>query len=790
MTPERRRQIEELYQSARERGRKALASADPDVRAEVERMLAEDSGGKILDEPATLTAVVAPGSQLGPYRVEAPLGAGGMGEVFRAIDTRLGRAVAIKTCREQFSERFHREVRAISSLNHPHICTLYDVGSLPCGAAYIVTELVQGETLGDWLRHSPTLGRRLVVIGQVIEALGAAHKAGIIHRDLKPANIMVRFDGYVKVLDFGLAKRISHSRAHNEEILTAGVSIPGQIVGTPAYMSPEQIRGEEMDGRSDQFALGIILYEAIAGRHPWRQRKSTIDTMHAILHEDPPPLGLPDAGAIERIIRRCLAKTPELRFQSMAELGTALQRADAETMLPPTPSGPSIAVLPFTNMSADKENEYFAEGLAEEIINALANVPGMKVAARTSSFYFKGKDIEFGEIGKRLNVEHILEGSVRKSGSRLRVTAQLVKLSDGFHLWSERYDRDLTDIFVIQDEITQAITTSLRVKLSPDASRVRQYTPNVRAYELYLKARNLWFNGMRPELLPEFRGLLDGAIELDGQFALPHSFLGLYYTMQANIGFRRWQEVIPLAIAAEQAALRVDPSLPEAHALLGCCIGPCELDWERAERHWRLALAREPVSRDVLFWYGNHHVLPLGRIDEALDAMARGLGGDPLNLLYRHHFARGLRLSGRVKEAEAQLREVLEIDADFPHALGTLGSLCAQQGRFEEALTLTEKAHAIIPWSSLTAGLLAAMLGRAGAEDRAAALIDKLKSGAVNGGSGLTIFHAVRGELDRAAEWAEKAIEERDLAFVQNLGPFLRPTPWWPALAQRLNLPL
>jgi serine/threonine protein kinase len=279
-----------------------------------------------------------------------------MGQVYKARDTRLGRAVAVKISAERFSTRFQREAKAISSLNHPNICTLYDVGSLSSGAGYIVTELVEGETLQEWLQRAPPLERGLDIVRQVIQALRAAHKAGIVHRDLKPANIMVRFDGYVKVLDFGLAKRIPGAGGKEAgDTETADLTTPGQVIGTVSYMSPEQILGEEADARSDLFALGVILYEISAGHRPWLRRKSPVDTMHAILHDEPPPMDAP--AAIDRVVRRCLAKPPQLRFQSMLELHTALQNALAELTSGPARSQGSIAVLPFANMSADKENE-------------------------------------------------------------------------------------------------------------------------------------------------------------------------------------------------------------------------------------------------------------------------------------------------------------------------------------------------------------------------------------------------------------------------------------------------
>jgi TolB-like protein/Flp pilus assembly protein TadD len=445
-------------------------------------------------------------------------------------------------------------------------------------------------------------------------------------------------------------------------------------------------------------------------------------------------------------------------------------------------------------MSADKDNEYFSDGLSEEIINVLARAPGMKVTGRTSSFFFRGKDVELGEIGRRLNVEHILEGSVRKSGNRIRVTAQLLKAADGFPLWSERYDREMTDIFALQDEITQAIAEALRVKLSGASTAPRRYEPNLLAYDAYLKARQHWFQGT-VESQTMFKKFVDQAMEVDPNFALPHFLLGAQYSMAANLGIRPPREVIPLGRAAEQQALRLDPSLPEPHGLLAC-FATYEYDWNEAEREWRLALNREPgylsavKSSDIRFWYGNHQLLPIGRITEALEAEAAAIQDDPLNLLYRHHHATALQHAGRLGEAEAELRKVLDVDGTFVLALGTLGALCAQQGRVEEALALTEKAYASTPWANPMAGQLAALLVRIGDTARSEELLDRLRSGRESlAPAGLAVFHGMCGEFDRAAEWAEEAIPEKWGALIRILRPILGLTAVWPRLARLMNLP-
>jgi eukaryotic-like serine/threonine-protein kinase len=718
------------------------------------------------------------GARLGPYEILALLGTGGMGEVWKARDTRLNRIVAVKRLTGQQSGRFEQEARAIAALNHPHICQIYDVG-----ADYLVLEYVEGRTLADRLRGGAGPGlpieEALRLARQIAEGLEEAHRKGILHRDLKPGNVMVTTKGVAKLLDFGLATLVS---ADDDVTRT----LDGTVLGTAAYMSPEQAEGRPLDARSDIFSFGTVLYEMLSGSRAFGGT-TALQVMNAVVRDEPPPLQ--SSLALERIVRRCLEKSPGQRFQMMAEVRSALEQPSTAP-LKPIEREPSVAVLPFANMSADKENEYFSDGLAEEIINVLANMPGLKVAGRTSSFFFRGKDVEFAEIGRTLNVDHILEGSVRKAGSRIRVTAQLVKVADGFHLWSERYDRELTDVFAVQDEITQAIAGALQVKLSPEAAPPRRHTPDLRAYEAYLKALDHW---SRPtsESLVRVKEYLDRAVALDPEFAPAYSTLGLYYTMLASLGMRPTREVIPLARAAVDEALRIEPSLPEAHALRGCwASGYDDYDWHAAERHWRVAMAREPVASHIRLWYGNHYLAPIGRFQEALDAIAKGVAADPINLLYRHILASGLRNAGRIEEAGDELRRILELDENFPLAVGTLGAVCAQQGRFGEALTLSEKAYALTPWSNPIVGQLAALLVRTGATSRAEALLEGLRPGTAWGApTGMAVFHAMCAEFDRAAEWAERAIDSRFPLLVPILGPILRQTPVWPTLARMMNLP-
>ena len=378
-----------------------------------------------------------PGTALGPYELIVPLGAGGMGEVWKARDTRVDRIVAIKRLKTEHTERFKREARAIAALNHPRICQLYDVGP-----DYLVMEYVEG----DALKGPVPVADAVPLAVQIAEALAAAHRKGIVHRDLKPANILVNESG-AKLLDFGLAQ-MDVPLLSGDATISVALSEGGVIVGTVAYMSPEQAQGQAVDARSDVFSFGAVLYEVLTGRRAFRGN-TPLATITAVVHEEPPPLEAP--AALERIVSRCLAKERRDRFQSMADVAAALE----QTVVKPTDQYPSIAVLPFANMSSDPDDDYFSDGLAEEIINLLAHVPSLKVTARTSSFAFRGKDQDIRRIAEALGVRTILEGSVRRAGSRIRVTAQLINAEDGYHLWSERYDRELTDVFAIQDEIAR-----------------------------------------------------------------------------------------------------------------------------------------------------------------------------------------------------------------------------------------------------------------------------------------------------------------------------------------------
>ena len=702
-----------------------------------------------------------------------------MGEVYRAHDARLGRDVAIKVLPKQFDadpdrvRRFEQEARAIAALNHPHICQIHDIGP-----GYLVLEYIEGAPMGGPLGADEAV--RLA--SQVADALHAAHQKGILHRDLKPANILVTTDGRAKVLDFGLAKVMTaeHDATH---------TIEGTVAGTAAYMSPEQAQGKVLDARSDVFSLGAVLYEMLSGARAF-DGDTAPEILSAVLRDDPPPLVAADG--LEQVVRRCLAKHPAERFSSMLELKAALQ--NPLTVSRHAKAKASIAVLPFEDLSGDKENEYFSDGLAEEIINLLAKVPDLKVIARTSAFAFKGKHEDIRRIAAALGVTSVLEGSVRKSGNRVRVTAQLISAADGSHLWSERYDRQLADVFALQDEIATAITAALKVTLTAPSGLGRRYTPGVQAYEHYLKA--LYDASRRtPDSMARAQKHLERAIELDPQFAAAHAQLANLFGLIGGYGVMSPREALPRMREEAHRALTIDPLLPEGHAMLGTAAAWFDFDWPEAERHFRFAMARDAVTPLVRLNYAMYFLLATGRAQEAVDQYTLGLNEDPLNLMARAERAVCLRSASRISDGNEELRQLIELDETFFFPYFMLGCNLTADGDLEEARRLAERGFALAPWFKPMVGLLAALLVRNGETDRADMLVREHLSpdrGYVDP-IGPAVFHTLTGNVDRTADWVETAINERQFAvffFLRSHGQgMLQASARWPALARMMNLP-
>ncbi len=699
-----------------------------------------------------------------------------MGEVYKARDTRLDRIVAVKVSNEQFSERFEREARAVARLNHSNICTLHDVG-----LNYLVMEYIEGAPLKGPL----PLDQALKYAAQICDALDAAHSKGITHRDLKPANILITGSG-VKLLDFGLAQVGPVSNSIEDATQNFGLTEAGTILGTAAYMSPEQAEGKPVDARSDIFSFGVVLYEMLTGQRAFHG-ESAISIMAAILYKEPAALDAPPA--VRNIVTRCLSKSPAGRFQSVTELRTALESVATAR---PEDKQPSIAVLPFANMSGDKENEYFSDGLAEEIINVLAHISGLRVIARTSAFAFRGKEQDIREIAEALGVRTILEGSVRRAGNRIRVTAQLISSADGSHLWSERYDREMADVFAIQDEIAAAIAAALKTKLAVQPESSRQHTPKLAAYHAVLRARH-HLSKVTPESIPRARECLEQAIAIDPEYALPHSVLGGSYVSPAVYGMLPAHQAMPLGRAAYQKALEIDPLLPEALVGLATISMLYDYNWKEAERLFGMAMTRGPLPVGARTRYG-HYLFFTGRVEAALKEHESAVQGDPLNLSLRSQYAFALMGAGRDADAVSECRRILELDENYYLGHFYLSLAHVQRGDIQEALASAERAYSLAPWARSNSGYLAGLLKLTGDTGRAKTVLEKLGDGTDYGAPmGFVLYYLVCSEFEQAADWAEKAIEQREpvvrVLLVLQLAKELRRSSRWPALAKMMNLP-
>jgi eukaryotic-like serine/threonine-protein kinase len=716
---------------------------------------------------------LSPGTQLGPYVIEALLGVGGMGCVYRARDTRLDRLVAIKQLTEGFSRFFEREARAIAALNHPNICQVYDLGP-----DYMVLEYLDGAPP----QGPMPLDQLLPLAIALADALHIAHQRGVLHRDLKPANIIVTRDGVAKLLDFGVAK-VAQRSTDTAVTQVATETLAGTVVGTYAYMSPEQARGEALDARSDIFSFGATLYELLSGR-PAFPGRSAMDVVSGVLRDDPPPLAVPPA--LQRIVSRCLAKAPAGRFQSMAELKEALEHATGD----PGEGPSSIAVLAFANLSADKENEYFGDGLAEEIINALAQVPGLKVIARTSAFAFKGKNEDVRRIAQALSVNHVLEGSVRRAGDRVRVTAQLIAALDGAQLWSERYDRPMIDVFAVQDEIALAITAELKGKLAVAPAAHRQYEPNLASYDQFLKGRAHLIQ-FTPESWNRAKSYFEQAMALDPRYAAPVAELGLGYFISGMHGMQPMREVAPLVRSQAERALDLDPSDVRPRFLLGAMALAHDYDWSAARDHFEASMNLPNVSADARWIYGSLYLGALGRFEESTDQMRRAVEQDPLNATWRAIWAAHLIHAGRPAEAISEALRATELEPQYFVAHQLLGESYLAAGALPAAMAALERAHRQAPWNAMPTGLLGGVLWMAGDQTRATALLAEMERPAPLWGR--VWYHVLTGELDEAANWYERVIDARDpFALVYAASPqlaALRAHPRWPAIARLMNLP-
>jgi len=713
---------------------------------------------------------LTPGTRLGPYEIESLIGSGGMGEVYKAHDGRLNRTVAIKRLIADNASQFQSEARAIAALNHPHICQIYDVGP-----DYLVLEYLQGEPISGPVTREEAV--RLA--SQIADALHAAHERGILHRDLKPANVMVVRQGgslHAKLLDFGIAQLTSADPS-------ATRTLAGDVTVTPAYMSPEQAAAKPLDARSDVFSFGAVLHELLTGTRAFTG-DSTAQILSAVLRDDPSPLAAPPA--LQEIVKRCLAKDPHRRFQTMADVSQALRHLTGGT----AEATASIAVLPFANLSADRENEYFGDGLAEEIINALAQVEGLKVIARTSAFSFKGKNQDVRHIAQALGVTNVLEGSVRRSGDRIRVTAQLIAAADGTHLWSERYDRSMTDVFAMQDEIASAITDALKGKLGGERASPRHYTPRLPAYESFLRGR-AHLAQFTLEAWNRAKGLFEQAIALDAAYADPHAELALGYFICGMHGMRSMREVAPFVRAEVDRALALNPSDPRPRFLSGAIALVHDYDWKGAEEHFGASMNVPDVSGHARWIYASLFLRGLGRFEESAAEMGRAVQQDPLNATWHAIWGAQLFDARRLDQAIEEGLRATELEPNYFIAQHLLGEAYWYGGQRSQAIAAFERAYQIVPWP-IAAGWLAAALWLRDEKARARQIVEAM------GDSpeplwGRVVYHLLTSDLDAAADWYGRMIEHRDpFALVYARASVVEPLrrhPRWPELAARMKLP-
>ena len=794
--------IEELYQSALERPveeRTAFldqACPNPEIRREVESLLAFalKNDSLLKHSPWTQSGELEPGANFWPYRIEEKIGAGGMGEVYLARDKRLARDGALKILPQNLTgdadrrARFIQEAQSAARLNHPNIVTIHDIGERD-GRIFIAMEHVEGKTLAEvipptGLPTAQALSYAIAISG----ALAKAHAAGVIHRDLKPGNIMVTPEGTVKVLDFGLAKLLEQSSPGNEALTSKPETLSGLVMGTPAFMSPEQAEGKAVDARSDIFSFGSLLYEMTTGKRAFGV-SSIAATLAAVLHQELEPFSANVPPQLSGTILRCLRKDPDRRFQSMADVRAALVDLAPENEAAKTP-GSSIAVLAFADMSAGHENEYFSDGLSEEIINALTNVEGLKVIARTSAFAFKGKNEDVRRIANVLGVAHVLEGSVRRSGNRIRVGAQLVNASDGTNIWTHRCDREITDIFAVQDEIAGAIAAALQLKLgSHPGSR---HTPDIRAYEAYMLGVHYGVKST-PESIARAAQAFQQAIELDPSYAAPHAMQGLLHLMMSAWSLRPAHEEMPLIRSSAQRALQLDSHLSEAHGLLGVVAGMYDYDWRASERHFAAALGADRVSDFARTFYAQYYLLPLGRTREAVEQMQRVLESDPLNVLNRSMLGFALHAAGDSQRANTELAKGLETEGAHwaIYSISTNNYLGA--GKIDEARVAAENAYRLAPWQPQVIGAFAGLLSLTSETERAGRVLQQLKDLPTHRVPvGMTMYHLVRSEPEKAIDCIEKAIEQRDMWAARfprfQLAKILRSSPRWPSIMRRMNL--
>jgi eukaryotic-like serine/threonine-protein kinase len=787
------------------------------------------------------------GQTISHYRILEQLGAGGMGVVYKAHDSRLDRPLALKLLPENLAqqpqalERFRREARAASALNHPGICTIYDIGEQD-GRAFIAMEFIDGETLRSHIHGKPLPLEEILKLGiQIAEALDAAHAEGIIHRDIKPANIFVTKRGQAKVLDFGLAKLIpkgvASADADSSGQSAESTSIVGIISGTPSYMSPEQVRGDDLDQRTDIFSLGLVLYEMATGRQAFGGGTGGM-IIEAVLTRPPASVRSINADIpprLESIIEKALHKDRSERYQRAADIladlqrlkrdtDSGLQEGDAESShlsatghLSPTGKRRSrtlaaqtgslrpergskfigsLAVLPFDNVSRDPENEYLSDGIAASLINILATVPRLRVMAQSTVFRYKGREIDPQAVGRELNVRAVLTGRLMQSGGSLRIGTELVDVATGAQLWGAQFDRKPGDIFLIQDEISNEISGKLRLQLTRAEKKrlIRRHTEDPEAYRLYLQGRHHW-NRWTEEGFYKAIGFFQQAVEKDPSYALAYTGVAESYVLLGWNSYLPPKDAFPKGKAAAITALQLDPDLGEAHTPMAAALWLHDWQWQEAQTEFKRSLELNPTYPTANHWHAEF-VMTMGRQFEAIAKMKKSQELDPLSLIINVAIGWASYMARRYDEAIEQLLRTVELDPNYPVTHWFLGLVYRKTGCYDLAINAGEKGVNLSGGSPLIRAALAQTYGESGRAKEALQVLNDLTELAKQRYVAPHFFagiHIGLGENDRALESLEKSYEEHSHWLIYlHLDPSmdaLRNDPRFQDLLRRIGLP-
>ncbi|HJR35371.1 MAG TPA: protein kinase [Gemmatimonadales bacterium] len=704
----------------------------------------------------------------GRYSLERELGEGGMALVFLARDLRHERRVALKVLRPEISaeigaERFLREIKMAAGLTHPHILPVYDSGQAD-GLLFYVMPNMEGRSLRERLETERQLpiDEALRITREVASALDYAHRQRVVHRDIKPENILFH-EGNSMVADFGIGKALTGA---------AGVTQAGLAIGTPAYMSPEQAGGEDIDGRSDIYSLGCVLYEMLSGEVPFTGPTPQAIMSKRFLSPVPHVKAMRDVPeGLDQTVTRALARAPVDRFQTSGEFAAALRPGTATQRTPAgsersSPAAKAVAVLPLANMSADPENEYFSDGMTEEIIGALSKVPGLQVASRISCFSFKGKEVDIRQVGEKLGVGSVLTGSVRKIGNRIRITAQLVNVESGYQLWSETYDRQLEDVFAIQDELSRAIVDALKLKLGSDSEQLVVPTKNLEAYNLYLKGRFFFFRFTEPGLRKSLE-LFQNVLLQEPGYARAYSGIADCWCELAD----DWvapDDAYPRAKAAATTALRLDPDLVEAMTSIGKVLCWYEWNFSDAEQQLRRAVLLNPNYTEAHWTFGS--VLPaVGALGEAIAEMRKAITLDPLHPHHSRWLGRFLLFAKDYDAAITQSQKTIELHADYFHAYLDTGSAYLAQGKPDQALEWFQRGQKLDSSVRSYDALIVRALAPLGRREEAEEILSRLEAESRQHyvrSEVLAMGYAAVGELDKAFNLLERAVQARSAGLI------------------------